>query len=120
MRFQIRDANAGLCFIEAATAEEALSIFLDNTLRGMAKVLDGPEVGLAVGDVLHHLIAVPLAIGELHLDVDRVPRQRQKRLRRRLLNLNTRQDLVNLRPDFACFQFTSIPSWKVVDIHERS
>ena len=46
MRFQIRDANAGLCFIEAATAEEALSIFLDNTLRGMAKLLDGPEATL--------------------------------------------------------------------------
>jgi hypothetical protein len=41
MRFQIRDGNAGLCFIEAATAEEALSIFLTNTLRAMEKVLHG-------------------------------------------------------------------------------
>jgi hypothetical protein len=43
MRFQIRDATAGLCFIEAATAEEALSIFLTNTLRGMEKVLEGAD-----------------------------------------------------------------------------
>jgi hypothetical protein len=42
MRFQIRDADAGLCFIEAATAEEALSIFLTNTLRGMEKCSTEP------------------------------------------------------------------------------
>jgi len=50
MRFQIRDANAGLCFIEAATAEEALSIFLTNTLRAMEKVLDGADAVLHTED----------------------------------------------------------------------